>query len=63
MDRRRSGRDYDLDAVTFSDATHGFALIGGMAILATVNGGKTWTIITPLGRSDHFLCGVACSEP
>ncbi len=42
-DAQSSGTTHALNAVSFSDATHGWAVGDGATILATSDGGATWT--------------------
>jgi photosystem II stability/assembly factor-like uncharacterized protein len=48
--------------VAFSDATHGWVLLGHLALLATTNGGATWTVVKPT-QTEYYLAAVACLGP
>jgi photosystem II stability/assembly factor-like uncharacterized protein len=41
------GGGFELKQVSFSDSQHGWALIGHKALLATVDGGESWTVVKP----------------
>jgi len=47
-----SGGDYQLQQVSFSDARHGWALIGHFALLATGDGGRSWSVVRPADTTD-----------
>ena len=44
--------------VSFSDPRHGWALIGHLALLATVDGGQVWSVVRPTDTRD-LLTGLA----
>ena len=38
------------------------AMLGNVALLATTDGGKTWTVVKPT-RTEHYLAAIACLGP
>jgi photosystem II stability/assembly factor-like uncharacterized protein len=48
--------------VAFSDASHGWILLGHLALLATINGGATWTVVKPT-QTEYYLAAVTCLGP
>ena len=57
--RQDVGDDYRLADVTFSDREHGWAMIGHVGLLATENGGRTWTVVMPLGSVDDGFMAIS----
>jgi len=49
--------------VAFSDAHDGWALIGHQALLATRDGGHTWTAVVPDGRAPYLVDVAAVDSP
>lgn len=61
-DQVGTGMDYGLSQMKFVDENHGLA-IGWSAILATEDGGRSWTKRSlPHSVGDCFLAGIACAD-
>ena len=60
--RQDVGDDYRLADVTFSDREHGWAMIGHVGLLATENGGRTWTVVMPLGSVDDGFMAISSPQ-